>query len=265
MLEPTSRRGAREERSNTLEPPPGGGAGEPCGKSCRPQAGFSGNRSNVSCAAGRAQRKMNDARALGLHGCPVCGLVSRVDAPSAAGWHCPRCDAPLHRHAALGLQRVVAYLLGAAVLYVPANVLPVMSTTNLWRRHEEHTLLGGIHELWVAGSWELALIVFVASIVVPLLKMAALLLLVLTVQRRSAWRPAERTRLYRVVEAVGHWSMLDVFVVVLLVAMVRFGPLGQVQPEPGLLAFGAVVVLTMLASESFDPRLIWHPRPDDDD
>jgi len=202
------------------------------------------------------------AHTLGLHGCHVCGLVSEVRGPLEAA-KCPRCNSALHRHANVGLQRSVAYLVAAAVLYVPANVLPVMSTANVLRGDASHTILSGIVELWRIGSWELAVIVFVASIAVPLLKMVSLGLLAITAYRRSTWARPERTQLYRLVEAVGHWSMLDVLVVVLLVAMVRFGPLASVEPMPGLLAFGAVVVLTMLASEAFDPRLIWNPRPDD--
>ncbi|MEW6704409.1 MAG: paraquat-inducible protein A [Pseudomonadota bacterium] len=203
------------------------------------------------------------ARALGLHGCHVCGLVSEVHGP-LLGTRCPRCRAPLHLHAGLRLQRCWAWLGAAAVLYLPANLLPVMSAADVLHGNQRHTILGGIAELWKAGEWLLAAIVFVASIVVPLLKMGALTLLAATAQRGSTWAPAERTRLYRLVEAVGHWSMLDVLVVVLLVAMVRFGALASVHPEPGLLAFGAVVVLTMLASEAFDPRLIWDRDPDDD-
>lgn len=198
---------------------------------------------------------------LGLHGCDVCGLVSEVHGAIEHA-RCPRCAHALHRHAGLGLQRTWAYLIGAAVLYVPANVLPVMSTARAPDGRETHTILGGILELWRIGSWELALIVFVASIAVPLMKMLVLTLLAITAQRRSTWAQSERTRLYRIVDAVGHWSMLDVFVVVLLVAMVRFGALASVEPEPGLLAFGAVVVLTMLATDAFDPRLIWPTERD---
>jgi paraquat-inducible protein A len=197
------------------------------------------------------------AGALGLHGCPVCHLVSEVQCPLADA-RCPRCDARLLRHARLGLQRTWAYLAAAAVLYVPANLMPVMTTTRVPQGRESHTIFGGIIELWQIGSWELALIVFVASIAVPLLKMVVLSLLAFTAHRRSRWAPAERTALYRFVQAVGHWSMLDVFVVVLLVAMVRFGALAGVEAEPGMLAFGAVVVLTMLAADAFDPRLIWN-------
>lgn len=195
----------------------------------------------------------------GLHACQVCGLVSHwpgLDADDERAC-CPRCGGRLEHDRRTGLQHVWAYLGAAAVMYVPANLLPVMSTDSIVYGSGTHTLLGGIQELWVLGSWELALIVFVASIAVPLLKMLVLLGLSLSVHRRWRWRPVDRTRLYRLVEAVGHWSMLDVLVVVLLVSMVHFGALATVRPEPGMLAFGAVVVLTMLASESFDPRWIW--------
>ena len=200
-----------------------------------------------------------DAAALGLRGCRHCGLVSRTPAGAAtdAGAPpCPRCGHALRARKPRSLQRTSAWLLAAAVLYVPANVLPVMSTSSVLGRYP-HTLLGGIVELWKAGSLGLAAIVFVASILVPVGKIAALTLLVLTARRRSRWRQRERACLYRMVDAVGHWSMLDVFVVVVLVGMLRFGPLGSVEPQPGLLAFGAVVVLTVLAASSFDPRLIW--------
>jgi paraquat-inducible protein A len=138
-----------------------------------------------------------------------------------------------------------------------------MTTTSVLGR-ASHTIGGGIVELWNTGSRELALIVFIASIVVPLGKIGSLALLTFTAQRRSRWRQRERAGLYRLVDTVGHWSMLDIFVVVLLVGMVQFGVLASVEPGPGLLAFGAVVVATMLAASSFDPRLTWpveDPRP----
>ena len=200
------------------------------------------------------------ARALGLWHCECCGLVSQAR-PQARHARCPRCLFPLHDRKPHSLQRTLAFLVAAVMLYIPANLLPVMGTASVLGE-DEHTLLGGIAELWHAGSWELAAVVFVASIAVPILKIAALLLLVLSSARRSRWRQLERARLYRVVETVGHWSMLDVFVVVVLVGMVRFGAFASVSPEPGLLAFGGVVIATMLASSSFDPRLIW-PEGDD--
>jgi paraquat-inducible protein A len=199
------------------------------------------------------------ASELGVIGCEVCGLV--LGARHGAGrWRCPRCGVVLHARKPQSVQRTLAWLVAAVVLYLPANLLPVMSTNSVLGQ-ESHTIVGGIIELWATGSRELALIVFIASIAVPLLKIAALALLAVTAHRRSRWRQRERAGLYRLVETVGHWSMLDVFVVVLLVGMVRFGVLASVEPEAGLLAFGAVVVATMLASASFDPRLIW-PGPD---
>lgn len=198
-----------------------------------------------------------DASLVGMRACECCGLVVSLGRIGGTP-HCPRCSFPLNERKLQSLQRTAAYLLTAAVLYVPANLLPVMSTSSV-QGDGSHTLVGGILELWAEGSWELALIVFIASIAVPLLKIAALMLLTWTAHRRSTWRQRERAGLYRLVETVGHWSMLDVFVVVLLVGMVRFGVLATVEPEAGLLAFGAVVVATMLASASFDPRLIWPP------
>lgn len=194
------------------------------------------------------------ARSLGLLGCECCGMVSKA---SGGDDHCPRCQFALHSIKPGSLQQCTAYIVAAAVLYIPANMLPIMSTSSFATGRDYHTILGGIVELWDTGSVMLAAIVFVASIAVPILKIGALALLVATAQRRSRWRQLERASLYRLLETVGHWSMLDVFVVVLLVGMVRFGALANVEPSAGLLAFGAVVVLTMLASSSFDPRLIW--------
>jgi paraquat-inducible protein A len=196
------------------------------------------------------------ARALGLVSCHVCGLVCRATEPELADRGCPRCHAPLHRRKPNSIGRSWAYLLAAAIAYIPANLLPIMLTNTLFERRQD-TILSGVLELWNSGSWDLALIVFVASIVVPMFKIAVLIMLLLTTQRRSRWRREERTRLYRFIETIGHWSMLDVFVVALLVALVRFQNMAAVLPGPGAVAFGAVVILTMLASSSFDPRLIW--------
>jgi len=194
------------------------------------------------------------ARSRGLLGCECCGLVcTAVPGPV----RCPRCGFELHARKPKSLQRTLAFLLAAIVLYLPANTLPIMSTASVVTGREAHTIFGGILELWQTGSWDLALVVFIASIAVPILKIVALALLIVTAQRKSRWRQAERAGLYRLLETVGHWSMLDVFVVVLLVGMVRFGAVASVEPAAGLLAFGGVVVLTMLASASFDPRLIW--------
>jgi paraquat-inducible protein A len=196
---------------------------------------------------------------LKLYGCPTCGRVSQLLHPTADSTPllCPRCATPLHHRRPRSLQKTWAYLIAATILYIPANLLPIMSTSNVFQGETLHTILGGIEELRHGGDWLLALIVFIASIAVPMLKIGVLLVLTVTAQKRSRWKQVERAQLYRMIDAVGHWSMLDIFVVVLLVGTIRFGPLGGVMPEPGLLAFGAVVVLTMLAAGSFDPRLIW--------
>jgi paraquat-inducible protein A len=201
-----------------------------------------------------------------VYSCTACGCVSKrtADAPPASTepLRCPRCLTALHHRRPRSLEQTWAYTLAALLLYLPANLLPVMATSSVFGSNQ-HTLLGGIHELWVSGDWALALIVFVASIAVPLIKIGVLLLLLVTAQRQSRWRSQERTQLYRLLDAVGHWSMLDVFVVVMLVGMMNFGNLASVQPEAGLLAFGAVVVLTIFAVISFDPRLLW-PEPQRD-
>jgi paraquat-inducible protein A len=193
-----------------------------------------------------------------LLGCESCGLVSAaapLEDPRVV-LECPRCGQALHFAKPHAVQRTWACVVAAAVLYIPANALPVMVTTSALQR-DEHTLLGGIHELWLDGSWGLAAIVFIASIAVPVLKIAVLGLLAWTVRHKPDWRRLERAKLYRLVETVGHWSMLDVYVVVLLAATVRFGPLASVDVGFGLLSFAAVVVLTMVATWSFDPKMIW--------
>jgi paraquat-inducible protein A len=195
------------------------------------------------------------AQQLGLISCTACGQLSRAGADTAPG-RCSRCGAILHPRKPHSIQRTWALLIASMILYIPANTLPVMRTGSLFG-NEDHTILGGVVDLWNSGSWDLSIIVFVASIVVPLLKMLALALLAITAQMHSTWGQPQRARLYRLLEAVGHWSMLDIFVVALLVALVQFGNLAQTRPEPGIIAFGAVVVLTMLASAGFDPRLIW--------
>jgi len=194
------------------------------------------------------------ARELGILPCAECGMLCRAREGDALA--CPRCGNRLHARKPNSVARTWAFLIAAAILYLPANLLTVMRTDSLFGS-EDHTILGGVVELWNDGSWDLSIIVFVASIVVPILKMLALAVLALSVQRRSHWRRQQRARLYRLLDAVGHWSMLDVYVVALLVGLVRFHGIAEVLPGPGIAAFGAVVVLTLLSSLSLDPRLIW--------
>jgi len=185
---------------------------------------------------------------------PTCALVSR--APAAEGAGCPRCGTRLYFRKPGSIGRTWAFLVAAMAVYVPANVLPMMSTSSLFSSQTD-TIMSGIVFLWADGSWHLALIVFIASILVPLAKMLSLLVLLLSVQLDWNWRAMERARLYRLIDAIGRWSMLDIFVVALLSTVVQLTALASVHPGPGAVAFGAVVVLTMLASASFDPRLIW--------
>ncbi len=194
--------------------------------------------------------------AAGYLGCECCGQVSLASGRADDNVDCPRCGHPLSVRKPHSLQRTWAYLGAATVLYIPANVLPIMSTRTALRP-TEHTIAAGIAELWIDEAWGLATLVFIASIVVPVLKIAALALLAASTRIAPHWRRLDRARLYGLVQAVGHWSMLDVYVVVLLAAMIRFGGLASAHPEPGLLAFAAVVVFTMLATHSFDPRMIW--------
>ena len=202
------------------------------------------------------------AREMGVVGCHVCGLVSRAE-HVAPGALCPRCHAPLHRRKTNSLTRTWALLIAAALLYLPANLLPIMRTVSLGDV-DDNTILSGVIELWRNDSWDLAIIVFVASIVVPMMKFVVLGTLLVSSQRKSRWALKQRARLYRLVELVGYWSMLDVFVVALLSALVHFQVLSRVEPKPGVIYFGLVVVLTMLASMSFDPRLIWDRKETDD-
>ncbi|MFP5307197.1 MAG: paraquat-inducible protein A [Gammaproteobacteria bacterium] len=199
------------------------------------------------------------ARQLGILACHACGTVYRLPA-DADDAYCRRCHVHLRPRKANSIARTWAFLIAAAILYLPANLIPIMHTSTLLEQRSD-TIVSGVIALWEAGSPEVAVIVFAASVGIPILKIAALALLLVTAQRGSAWRRPGRARLYRVLEFVGYWSMLDVFVVALLVALVHFRTFADIEPGGGAVAFAAVVVLTMLASKSFDPRLIWDGRP----
>jgi paraquat-inducible protein A len=191
---------------------------------------------------------------LGLAGCHVCGLVVR--SVGVGAMRCPRCRSALHLRKPASIARTWALLVTAVLLYVPANLLPVMRTAYLGKENAD-TIMSGVVYFLLHGDWPLALVIFVASVLVPLLKMMALVYLLVSVQRQSRIRHRERTVLYRVTELIGRWSMVDVFVVAVLAALVQMGNLATIYPGPGASAFAAVVVLTMLAAQSFDPRLIW--------
>jgi paraquat-inducible protein A len=195
--------------------------------------------------------------ACGLLSCHVCGLVSKTTSTGGTDY-CPRCSARLHFRKPDSVARTWALLIAAAIMYLPANLLPMMETSSLFGS-EEDTIFSGVIYLWSSGSWDLAIVVFIASIMVPLLKLISLTLLLVSVQRRSVWQPVQRTRLCRMIELVGRWSMLDIYVVTILAALVQVGSLATIKAGPAAVAFGAVVVLTMFAARQFDPRLIWDP------
>ena len=185
-----------------------------------------------------------------LAGCDSCGLVSR------ATLACPRCGARVRPRKADSIRRARALLAAAAALYLPANILPVMTVVH-FGRSDPNTILSGVEELGSAGMWPLAALVFFASITVPVLKLVGLTTLLVSTRLGARTRVRERTLLYRIVDSVGRWSMIDVFMISILTALVRMGAIASVYPGVGAVAFCGVVILTMLASQSFDPRLIW--------
>jgi Uncharacterized paraquat-inducible protein A len=191
--------------------------------------------------------------------CRVCGCLSH--APTQLKrfevMHCPRCGARLKlAQQSTSVEETWALLIAAAILYIPANFLPIMSVYMLGAGQPD-TIITGVYHLLEAGQWPLALIVFVASIVVPLLKLFTLSFLLISIQRRSRWRQHDRMRLYRITEYVGRWSMVDVFVIAILTGLVQFGNLARVDANLGSLSFAAVVVLTMFAARTLDEHLIW--------
>ena len=198
---------------------------------------------------------MTSAASLGLVSCHECALLARPHSRLAPG-HCPRCGAHLSFRHEGAIERTWALLIAAAILYVPANLLPVLTTRTVVSTQSD-TIMSGVVFLYTSGSWPLALIVFIASILIPIGKILALGYILITVQWRSSANDRRRTRMYRIVEFIGRWSMLDVFVDTFVVALVQLSPLMSVDPGPGVVYFMGVVILTMLAAQSFDPRLIW--------
>jgi paraquat-inducible protein A len=185
-------------------------------------------------------------------GCDTCGLVSRA----APGMRCPRCGFRLHVRKAGSIERTWAFAIAAMILYIPANVYPVLTVVRLGAG-EPSTILGGVRELAELGMWPLAALVFFASVAVPVLKLIGLGVLLISTHLGSEWALHDRTVLYKIVDAIGRWSMIDIFMESILVALVQFGQLASVYPGQGAVAFAAVVILTMLAAHSFDPRLMW--------
>jgi paraquat-inducible protein A len=189
--------------------------------------------------------------------CETCGLVQQLEAvPPRHYLQCARCDSVLQRRHPNGRARTKAFALAAIFLYVPANIYPII-VMEYMGRHTENTVWGGVKALYEDHMWYIAAIVFAASILVPLLKLAGLFFLVASCGSRLQ---KMRTWVYKIICQIGPWAMLDVFLLSVLVALIRFGRFATVIPGPGVIAFASVVVLTMLASASFDPHLIWKEK-----
>jgi paraquat-inducible protein A len=203
---------------------------------------------DLSCRTSSLRRSL-----AGAVGCETCGLVS---IPRVTGFHCRRCDSALHERKPDSVARTWALVIAAAILYVPANYYPVLTVVQLGAGAPS-TILGGVEELFAARLYPLAALVFVASIAIPMLKLLGFSALLVAMQTgRSEWL-RDRTRLYYVIRWIGRWSMIDIFMEALLGALVRFGSVVTIEPGIGAVAFCAVVILTMIAAETFDPRLAW--------
>lgn len=207
---------------------------------------------------------MTTAAQRSLLNCHACGKLSREPRQRAHALACPRCGAPLHRRKPNSIRRTWALVITAVIFYLPANLYPIM-TIRMMGEGEPHTILGGVVALLEAKSYPSAILVLFASIMVPLVKLLGLSFLLLSVQLRWHWRPRDRTLAYRIIEMIGRWSMIDVFMVSILVALVNLGALAVVEPGLGAVFFCSVVIVTMFAAASFDPRLIWDSLEDGDD
>lgn len=193
---------------------------------------------------------LTSAAAHGLARCHSCGRVEPIEEG-----HCPRCHATLHLRKPNSLQRTIALSIGAAILYFPAYLLPVLRVESSLKGTQQSTIISGVVQFWQEGDYPVALIIFIASVLIPLLKFLAIVMLCIGA-RFGCW-PQALTQLYRVTDYVGRWSMVDVFVVAILVGVVQLGSVMTINAGEGAFAFAGVVVLTMLAAEAFDPRLIW--------
>jgi paraquat-inducible protein A len=200
------------------------------------------------------------AREASLVSCHSCHLLSRMRSDHQVGHlTCPRCGAALHQRKFNSIARTWALVLAAFICYIPANVLPITQVTSFGKVQSD-TIMSGVIYFIHSGSWPIALVIFVASVFVPLAKLCILTFLLISVQRKTTWRQKDRTHLYRITEAIGRWSMVDIYVVTILVALVKMGALATIDAGPGAVFFGAVVVITMFAAIGFDPRLIWDTK-----
>lgn len=198
---------------------------------------------------------MSTGLAQQIIGCEACGLAQHASSREGP-LKCMRCGSSMEFRKPNSINRTWALVIAAYVLIIPANLMPVMATGSLFGT-ERDTIFSGVVFLWTSNSQVLALILFCASIVIPFAKLFSLTFLLISVQRRSTWKPRFRAKLYRIVEAIGRWSMIDVYVATMLTALVQFGNMMSIRAGLGAIAFATVVVLTIFAARSFDPRLIW--------
>ena len=208
-------------------------------------------------AAAKAAKPPGGAVGTRAFGCHTCGLVHFLDREAEAHHpHCERCGTALHWRKTNSINRAWALVITGFILYIPANVYPIMTVISFGKGAPD-TIMSGVIHLIEAEMWPLALLVFFASVTVPVLKLVGMIFLLISVQIKSTWRPRDRTVLYRIVEAVGRWSMIDIFMISILAALVKLGAIATIEPGVGATSFAAVVVITMIAAMSFDPKLIW--------
>ncbi len=201
-----------------------------------------------------AQDNIIQARDVGLASCHVCDQVVQLDdMPDAL---CPRCHSNVHYRKHDSINRAWAFLISAFIMYIPANTEAIMITGTLGQQSSD-TILSGILYFLAHGDWPLALVIFSASVLLPLLKIIAIAYLLISVQRGNNYRQKQKTRLYLIAEIMGRWSMVDVFVVALLAALIQMGELSSIEPGPAGMAFASMVILTMFSAMAFDPKLIW--------
>lgn len=194
------------------------------------------------------------AKSRGLAGCHTCGLVVKLENKQHA--ICPRCGSGVHYRKHNSIARAWALLISAFIMYIPANTEPILFTTSLGQTNSD-TIMSGVMYFLSQGDWPLALVIFSASVLIPLLKMIAISYILIMIQLGATGRKIENTRLYMLAELMGKWSMVDVFVIALLAALVQLGALTTIEPGPAGMAFAGMVILTMFAAMSFDPKLIW--------
>ena len=205
----------------------------------------------VDMADPRTPARILTARAAGLAGCRTCGKVARVGTDA-----CPRCGTPMHVRAPASIQRVLAWLTVGFICYIPANLLPMLRTRTLGRE-SDNTIVGGVIELFHHGAWDIALVVFTASVLIPTTKFVVILYLIYSIRFHAHLAIHARIRLYEFVEFIGRWSMIDVFVVAILTALVQLGFIVSINPGSAAVFFALSVAFTMLSAQALDPRLIW--------